>query len=108
MTTDISFIYEDSFSHVEKIRDSTNDMKDMLDRRCQIELNELKSRSLIFIDPYGNHMIDQHFDHELIINIFKKYKEDYIPKYLQSWIGIGIMNNNHISSFEDFQLKSAV
>jgi hypothetical protein len=47
-------------------------------------------------------------DHELIIDIFKKYKEDYVPKYLQSWIKIGMMNNNHISLLNNFQLKSPV
>ena len=81
--TSSTFVYEDLVSHVENIRDSTNDMKEMLDHRTQIGL---KSRSLIFVDPYGNQTISKHMDHELIIDIFKIYKEDYVPKYLQSWI----------------------
>jgi len=107
-----SFVYEDLVSHVEKIRDRTNDMKKMLDHRCQIKkslFDELKSRSLVFIDPYGNRMIDKHFDHEYIIKVIEKYKKDYVPKYLQSWIKIGIMNdNNIISPLNNFELKSAV
>jgi hypothetical protein len=47
-------------------------------------------------------------DHELIINILNKYKEDYVPKYLQQWIKIGFKNENKISLFDDQKYKSIV
>jgi len=34
--------------------------------------------------------------------------KNYVPKYLQSWIEIGTMNNNIISSLNNFELNSAV
>ena len=38
----------------------------------------------------------------------KRYKKNYIPKYLQQCIEIGTMNEHTISSLNDFQLKSVV
>ncbi|CAF1546601.1 unnamed protein product [Didymodactylos carnosus] len=38
----------------------------------------------------------------------KKYKKDYIPKYLQQWIQIGTMNQNEISPLSEAELKSTV
>jgi len=106
-----SFIYEDLVSHVQTIRNQTIDFKNILDNRCKKEtnlFNELKTRSLTFIDPYGNHMKDNHLDHELISKVFTKCMKDYVPKYLQSWIEIGTMNENIISSLNNFELNSAV
>ena len=66
-------------------------------------MNELKSHSLTFIDPYRNYMHDKFLDHKLIKTIIIKYMTDYVPKYLQQWIGIG---KNIISPLNYFQLKS--
>jgi hypothetical protein len=106
-----SFVYEDLVSHFQSIRNQTIDMKRILDNRCKFEkhlFNELRSRSLTFIDPYGNHMKDNHLDHELINKMFTKCMKNYVPKYLQSWIKIGTMNDNIISSLNNFELNSAV
>jgi len=53
-------------------------------------------------------MKDNHLDHELISKVVTKCMKDYVPKYLQSWIEIGTMNENIISSLNDFELNSAV
>ena len=47
----------------------------------------------------------QYMDHQLIGTVLKKYKEDYIPKYLQGWIQIGTMNQDCISPLKRSQLK---
>ena len=47
-------------------------------------------------------------DHELITEVIKEYKKDYVPKYLQSWIEIGTLNKNGISPLSKAELKSTV
>jgi hypothetical protein len=106
-----SFVYEDLVSRIQDIRNQMFKFEQILDDRCKNEtniLNELKSRSLTFIDPYGNQMNDKYLDHKLINNVLKNYKKNYVPKYLQEWIQIGAINENTISSLSDFQLRSPV
>jgi len=105
-----SFIYEDLVSHVQKIQKQLNEIDNILADQWQNKKmrNELKSRSLTFIDPYGNQMIDQHMDHESIDKLIKQYKKNYVPRYLKDWIKIGTMNGNGISSLTDCDLKSTV
>jgi hypothetical protein len=102
-----SFVYEDLISHIQTIRNQMFEIENILSNRWKNEKrkrDELKSRSLVFIDPYGNRTVDKYMDHELINNIIRKYKKDYIPKYLQKWIQIGTMNENIISSLNDYEL----
>jgi len=106
-----SFVYEDLVSHVQTIQNPIYEIVKILNDRWENEKrkrNELKSRSLIFIDPYGNRTIKKYMDHELINKIIIKYKKDYVPKYLQQWIKIGTINENAISSLNDCQLKSNI
>jgi hypothetical protein len=106
-----SFVYEDLVSRVQIIQNHMLKFEQVLDNRYKNEknvINELKSCSLTIIDPYGNQMTDKYLDHELMNNVIKKYKKNYIPKYLQEWIKIGTMNEHTISSLNDFQLKSVV
>ncbi|CAF1327737.1 unnamed protein product [Rotaria sordida] len=56
----------------------------------------LKSRSITFIDPYGNRLTNEYMDHEILGIVFKKYKKDYVPKYLQKWIKFGTMSEDII------------
>jgi hypothetical protein len=80
----ITFVYEDLISTVQM-----NNIKVVLTNRWKTEKrkrDELKSRSLVFVDPYGNRTVNKHMDHEFIDHIIKKYKQDYVPKYLQQWI----------------------
>jgi hypothetical protein len=106
-----SFVYEDLVSHVQAILHQMVEIEQFLAYAWENERtiqNELKSRSLIFVDPYGNEMVNKHMDHEMISTVFRKYKKDYVPKYLQPWIKLGRMNGNSILPLSDSELKSIV
>jgi hypothetical protein len=53
-------------------------------------------------------MIDQHMDHEPVNKLVRKFKKDYVPKYLHQWIKIGTLDKNDISPLTDCDLKSTV
>lgn len=106
-----SFVYEDLVSHVQTIQKQMNEISNTLDdtwKNKKMVRNELKSRSVIFIDPYGNSMIDQYMDHESIDKLIKSYKKNYIPRYLKDWIKIGTIFDNAILPLKDCDLKSIV
>jgi hypothetical protein len=106
-----SFVYEDLVAQVQMIQNRTVQIENVLYDRYKNDderFHELKSRSLTWIDPYGNRINDKHLDHELIDDVIKRYKKNYVPKYLQEWIQIGAINENTISSLSDFQLRSPV
>ncbi|CAF1322517.1 unnamed protein product [Rotaria sp. Silwood1] len=106
-----SFVYEELVSQVQKIQNQMLQIENILDNQLQTEKkiqNELKSRSLTLLDPYGHRTLKKCMDHESINKVFRKYKKDYVPKYLQEWIKIGTMNESIISSLNECELKSAV
>jgi hypothetical protein len=106
-----SFVYEELVLHVQKIQYQSIEMTKFLDDRWKNEKNienQLKSRSLTIVDPYGNSIANKYMDHELISTVFRKYKKNYVPKYLQQWIKIGVMNRNDIAPLNDCALKSTV
>ncbi|CAF3950093.1 unnamed protein product [Rotaria sp. Silwood1] len=106
-----SFVYQDLIFHVQSIQYQMAEIAKYLDDRWKNEKkirNELKSRSIIFVDPYGNSTVNKNMDHELLGTLFKKYKKDYVPKYLQKWIKIGTINQNRISPVINPKLKSSV
>jgi hypothetical protein len=106
-----SFVYEDLIIHVQKIQNQMIETIKFLDDRWINEKkvrNQLKSRSLIFVDPYENQTINTYMDHELISTVFNKYKKDYVPKYLRQWIKIGKMNQNEITPVNECELRSSV
>jgi hypothetical protein len=106
-----SFIYEDLISKSQAIQYQLVEIENVLNDRCKNKKtlpDELKSRTLVFIDPYGNRIANKYMDHELIHKLIKKYKKDYVPKYLHQWIKIGTINNGVISPLEDSELKSTV
>ncbi|CAF3950300.1 unnamed protein product [Rotaria sp. Silwood1] len=110
-TMPTSFVYEDLVSQVQNIQYQMLQMENIFDNQCKTEKkmqNELKSRSLTFIDPYGNRTVNKYMDHESINKVLRKYKKDYVPKYLQEWTKIGTMNENIISSLNECELKSTV
>jgi hypothetical protein len=100
-----SFVYEELISKVQAIQQQIMENIKFIDERKK---NELKSRSLTFVDPYGNLIINKYMDHESISTVLKKYKKDYVPKYLQQWIKIGTMDRNVISPLSDCEMKSIV
>ena len=106
-----SFVYEDLVSQVQNIQNQMIQMETILENQCQTTQkiqNELKSRSLTFIDPYGNRTVKKYMDHESINKVLRKYKKDYVPKYLQEWIKIGSMQENAIVALNECELKSTV
>ncbi|CAF3653235.1 unnamed protein product [Rotaria sp. Silwood1] len=110
-TVPSSFVYEDLVLHVQEIQHKIVEITKFLDDRWKNEKkiqNELKSRSLTFIDSCGNTIINKYMDHQLINAVLKKYKKDYVPKYLQKWIKIGTTEENVISPLSDYELKSTV
>ena len=106
-----SFVYEDLIAKVQMIQNQMNNIQIVLTNRWKIEKrkrDELKSRSLVFNDPYGSRTVIKYMDHEFIHNVINKYKKDYIPKYLQQWIKVGIMKDSIILPLNDYELKSNV
>ena len=72
-----SFVYEELISKVQAIQYQIMENAKLIDERLKNEnkmQNELKSRSLTFVDPYGNPTVNKYMDHELISEIFRKYK----------------------------------
>ncbi|CAF1098812.1 unnamed protein product [Didymodactylos carnosus] len=90
-----------------QIASTANTLNSRLKNDKQIQ-PELKHRSFRFIDPYGNEMMIDYMDHEYIDHILKKFKRDYIPKYLQQWIQVGIGNLDAIVPISDCQMRSTV
>jgi hypothetical protein len=110
-TVSTSFVYEDLISHVQGLQEQIIEITKFLDDRWKNgkkKRNEFKSRSLTFVDPFGNSIVNQYMDHEIIHTIIKNYKKDYVPKYLQKWIKIGIRDGKGISPLTDCQMKSTV
>jgi hypothetical protein len=106
-----SFVYEDLVSQVQTIQKQMIEMENILDNQWitnKKQQNELKSRSVTFLDHMGYRTSQNCMDHEQISKVARKYKKNYIPKYLHEWIKFGIMNENFIASLTDLQLKSAV
>ncbi|CAF4052340.1 unnamed protein product, partial [Rotaria sp. Silwood1] len=106
-----SFVYTDLIFHVQTIQHHMFEIVKFLDNQCKIQKNiqkQLKSRSITFIDPYGNSITDEYMDHELISKIFKNYKKNYVPKYLHQSIKIGTMNQDVISSLDEYYLNLSV
>jgi hypothetical protein len=74
-TTPTSFVYEDLVSHVKEIQkqiiETDKILADQLKNKKKMH-NELKSRLLTFIDPYGNHLNDKQF--RIKISCFELFK----------------------------------
>jgi hypothetical protein len=110
-TVPTSFVYEDLIFHIKDIQQQIVEITKFLDDRWnngKKKRNELKLRSLIFLDPYGNLIGNKYMDHEMIDTILRKFKKDYVPKYLQKWIKIGTISKDVISPSSDCELKSNV
>jgi hypothetical protein len=106
-----SFVYKDLISKVQAIQlqiiESTKFIDEQQQNQKKIQ-NDLKSRSLTFVDPYGNLTVRKYMDHEMIGTILKKYKTDYVPKYLQQWIKFGTRNKDDILPLGDCEMQSTV
>ncbi|CAF4570617.1 unnamed protein product, partial [Didymodactylos carnosus] len=92
-----SFGYNDLVSQVQAIQYQMVQMENEINSRLENETkkqSQLKFRSITFRDPYGNQMVNEHMDHELINKITRKYKINYVPKYLQRWAQIGSIDHD--------------
>ena len=106
-----SFVYEDLISRVETMQTQMNKVNEMIEERAKNDKKvhrQLESRSFIFIDPFGNRMINRELDHQSLHKILQKYKKEYCPRYLHSWIQIGSFNGNSIQPITTDQLKQTV
>ena len=106
-----SFVYEDLVLRIQTIQhqmiEGINHLDDQLMKTNKIQ-NQLKSHPLTIIDPYGNPITKQYMDHELINGIVKKFKKNYVPKYLHQWIRFGQMVENEIEPLNESKLNSSV
>ncbi|CAM4972156.1 unnamed protein product [Rotaria socialis] len=110
-TMPTSFVYKELVLHVQTIQQKMITIAKFIDDQCKTDekiRQKLKSRSFIFVDPYGNQTTNEYFDHETISTIFNKYKKDYVPKYLQKWTKLGKINETGISPLNENELKSSV
>ena len=106
-----SFVYEDLLSHATMIQLQMVEATKSLDHQCtndQKTQNQLQSRSLTIIDPYGNPISEKCMDHELLSKVLNKYKKNYIPKYLHQWIKFGTIDQNEITPLKESELKTTV
>ena len=106
-----SFVFENLVGHARSIQVQTAEMEKIIEERCRNQRKipeELKSRSLIFIDPYGNRLSNEYLDHQLIRKVLKKCRKELIPKYLHSWIQIGVRQGEEIEVLQIDQLQSTV
>lgn len=110
-TVPTSFIYEDFVSHIETVQDQINGITTFVDEQQKNDKkvqNELKSRSLTFVDLYGNPIVKKYMDHELIGTVLRKCKKNYVPKYFHQWVKFGRIIENVILPLDDCELKSTV
>ena len=106
-----SFVYENLVARVQTMQNQLIRANQMIEERAKIDQNlrrQLNSRSFVFVDPFGNEMINQQLDHLTIHKVTQKFKKEYCPRYLHSWIRIGLFNNNEIHPLTEDQLHQTV
>ncbi|CAF2818000.1 unnamed protein product [Rotaria sp. Silwood2] len=112
LTTNLtSFVYEDLIFHVQAIQRQMIEIAKYLDEQWKNDKKireELNSRSITFVDPYGNPITNKYMNHELISTLFRQYKKNFVPKYLENWVKIGTISENFISPLDNSELKSTV
>ncbi|CAF1035529.1 unnamed protein product [Adineta steineri] len=106
-----SFVYEDLILKIVTLQNQINQVDQIIEERSSKDKKvqrQLPSYSFIFIDPSGNRIKDQQFHHLTIHKVVKKFRKEFCPKYLHSWIHIGLFDSNDIRSLTDDQLKQTV
>jgi len=103
-----SFVYEDLVARIIKMNDQVNQVNQTIEERSNNDQNvqrQLASRSFVFIDPFGNRMKHRYADHWTIHKVVQKFKKEFCPKYLHSWVHIGLFQNDQIHPLTDDQLR---
>jgi len=106
-----SFVYEDLVFAVTTIQNQMNLANQIIDERSNNERDvqrQLASRSFVFIDPFGYRIEEQFADHWNMGKVVKKFHKDMCPKYLQSWIRIGLLVKGNVQAFKEIDLKKCV
>ena len=82
-----------------------------LSDRCQVDKREatmLQSRCFIFVDPHGNAINTEQLDHQSMDVVMKKFRRDYIPRFLREWIKIDTSIPKNGYPCDVIELKSFV
>lgn len=112
ISTDVtSFVYEDLFSHIQTIQyQMTKCIKYLHDQTTTVKStrDQLKSRSLTILDPYGNPFTQQYMDHQRINGIIKQFKKNYVPKSFHQWIRFGQIIGGDIVPLNEAKLNSTL
>lgn len=106
-----SFVYEELVLHVQTLQKQMIEIMKYIHEQCKDKANiprELESRSFTLIDPYGNAIKNHYMDHEVISAVFKNFKKEYVPKYLQKWIQLGRIEQGVISPLSEHELSKCV
>ena len=106
-----SFVYEKLIDQVQNIQNHLAQMTKNLARRLEngtAKREDVKHRSLTFIDPFGNATSIESMDHEVMKHIIHGYINNYIPSYLRRWIKIGILKDGEISSISETRSRAMV
>jgi len=106
-----SFVYEKLVSKIQKVQNQIIDINKILDDRWENrkkKTEEFQSRSFTFIDPFRNRTTIKFMDHESMTIVFKKYKKNYVPKYLHKYIKIGKLIDNQILPMTECELIKTV
>lgn len=111
LTNASSFTYKELVLHVQAIQyQMIEGMKHLDDRWTNDKetRGQLRSHRLTIIDPYGNLITQRYMNQEIVRAILKKFKENYVPKCLHSWIQFGQLIENEIKPLKESQLNSSV
>jgi len=106
-----SFVYENLISHTQQLQNQVMLANTILDDQWKNQKKtsqDFQSRSFTFVDPHGIRTNDKFMDHELISTVFRKFKKEYVPRYLKPWIKFGLVNENSITELNEEQLQSTV
>jgi hypothetical protein len=106
-----SFVYEDLISKIVAIQNQINQVNQIIEEHSNNDKKvqrHLASHSFVFIDPFGNRMKNRQVDHLTIHKVVQKFKKEFCPRYLHSWVQIGLFNCNAIETLTRDQLKQTV
>ena len=106
-----SFVYEDLVSRIVSMQTQMNQINQKIDERSNNDgsvQRQLATRSLTFVEPFGNRIKNRYADHWTIHKVVQKFKKEFCPKYLQSWIQVGLSNGDNLCPLREDQLQETV
>lgn len=110
-TLETTFVYEDLVIHAQALQYQMIEVIKHLNERWTNDkqlATQLKLTPITIADPYGNKIVNQYMDHQLISTVVKKFKKEYVPKFLHLWIKFGFIHENSIVPLTECELKSTV